>query len=52
MSLLALDEDTVTDRFSEAFGDHVPLVAGKLSELMKHPMEKIQKEVQSLVASK
>ena len=43
--LTGLDEDTVEERFSVAFGDGVGLVTGCLSDLMKHPVESVANEV-------
>eukprot|EP00435_Cladocopium_sp_Y103_P057794 s163_g20.t1 len=39
MFLIGFDEDTVTDRFAEAFANGAPLVVGKLSSLMKHELQ-------------
>ena len=49
--LLGLDEDEVTERFGAAFGASVPLVAGKLSELMKKELKEVEKELKKLLST-
>lgn len=49
MFLIGFDEDTVTDRFAEAFAKGAPLVVGKLSTLMKHELQDVEEAVKKLI---
>eukprot|EP00439_Symbiodinium_sp_Y106_P019420 s4442_g2.t1 len=43
--LTGLDEDTVEERFRNAFGNGVGIVIGCMGELMKHPVDRIAEHV-------
>jgi hypothetical protein len=47
MFLIGFDEDSVTDRFAEAFANGAPLVVGKLSTLMK--LQDVEEAVKKLI---
>lgn len=49
MFLIGFDEDSVTDRFAEAFANGAPLVVGKLSTLMKHELQDVEEAVKKLI---
>lgn len=49
MFLLGFDEDTVTERFTQAFANGAPMVIGKLSILMKHSLKEVEEAVKELI---
>lgn len=49
MLLIGFDEDTVTERFAEAFAHGAPLLIGKLSTLMKHQLQEVEDAVKKLI---
>lgn len=49
LMLMGLDEDSVEERFTEAFANGAPLVVGNLSSLMKHQQEEVEAAVKKLI---